>query len=146
MKREMRISLSVFTAYSLIVCFVYNFNFRYRANEIFLYTFPLFLLLLYDFALDKNTFYNALSFCRKTFIKVTLNKVTIEIGKFISETIRDFCRFLWHWLKSIIPGGIIAAGGLYLSTIYHQNWIWNITGTIALILTVILFTYNTRND
>ena len=60
--------------------------------------------------------------------------------------LKDFGKLLWHWFISVIPGAIIAAIGLYLSSTFHQNWIWNIAGTLALIITAILFTYKTQND
>lgn len=77
---------------------------------------------------------------------MSIRKSNQTDSNIIKEWITDFSKLLWHWLISIVPGGIIAAIGLYLSSIYHQNWIWNISGTLALIITVILFIYNSRND
>lgn len=142
----MRISLSFFIVYTLIICFIYDFRLEYKKNEIFLWIFPLFLVLLHDFALDKNTFYNGLLFCRKTLIKITFNKITIEIAKFISETIKDFCKYIWHWFISVVPGIIIAGIGLYLSSVFNQDWIWNIALIATALTCAILFTHNTRND
>ncbi len=68
------------------------------------------------------------------------------ILNFITEWLRDFGKLLWHWFISIIPGAIIAAIGLYLNSVYKQEWIWSLAGITALVITAILFTYNTRND
>lgn len=68
------------------------------------------------------------------------------IFDFVGEWLKDFVKLLLQWVISIIPGVLIAGVGLYLSSKYNQNWIWNVTGTVALILTAILFTYNARNN
>lgn len=84
-----------------------------------------------------------------TQIAVTSSLNTSPKNSFIKTMylcLRDFGKLLWHWFISIIPGAIIAAVGLYLTSVFHQDWIWNIAGTLALIITVILFMYNTRND
>lgn len=141
MKKETRISISIFIAYSLLICFFYDFDFTRDASQIFLWIFPILSILLYDFAIDKTTFYNALRLCG-----IWSSKFIVEIFKFIFEIIRDFCRSIWHWFISIVPGGIIVAIGLYFNSVFHQDWIWNICITLASIITVILFTYNTRND